>query len=510
MISLILGLFSNPFFDLLGKPMFWLGLGIAVVMGFLIFICIKYPKGGLPVLGVVFALGLVAFDAYCIIQLNLYYNAEGGVHGVLTGIFDTNKVDIVDNLTFEIKNIELTESTEGVYSASITTDQVLSLDSKQSLGIFVNGMPCDTTSEVHSDFAYAEYPYTFYDNDKTAICTDTLILNIAFYENSTYLNLSTKGGTLPVEECVKYWHHYFNKNGFIVKVAPFDSTSKDLGYTSGNISNYSIVKYYVDNKLYKTDSAPIGTVYQLEDYDSNFFYGWRSEDGLLLGEQVVLIKNLNLHIEYVTDYDYVVTFIVDNDHILCPVSEGEFAVEPIEPIKFGYEFLGWTIDGENIVDVTKYPITEDVTFTAKFKYVASWKVLTNKDITVINSNLSFNPLNKTVEVSGLKANDIVRVTLSTFTILDEYDSGCPKAYYVGEGNGYNGGNFDLNDPYNDNIQSLILTSGESYMFENKITSGVGTLTVSCTEDGILTFTGSISNNLVYFADMIISKIEVYK
>ena len=104
MINLILGLFSNPFFDLLKKPVFWIALGIAVVMGFLIFICVKYPKGGLPVLGVVFALGLVVFDAYCIIQLNLYYNSEGGIHGVLTGIFDTNKVDIVDNLTFEITN----------------------------------------------------------------------------------------------------------------------------------------------------------------------------------------------------------------------------------------------------------------------------------------------------------------------------------------------------------------------------------------------------------------------
>ena len=76
MISTILGLFSNPFFDLLGKPIFWLGVGIAVILGVLIVVCIKYPKGGLPVLAFVVSFGLACFDAYCVIQLNLYYNQE--------------------------------------------------------------------------------------------------------------------------------------------------------------------------------------------------------------------------------------------------------------------------------------------------------------------------------------------------------------------------------------------------------------------------------------------------
>ena len=249
MTNMLLGLFSNPVGDMLGQPSFWFGLVAVIGVVFVIVICIKNPKVGGPILITLFAILVLALDIYSIIQLDMYYNTQGGIHGFLTGIFDTNKVQVVDTLTFEITDIELKETTEGVYSASITTDKVLSLDTRASLGVFVNGMPCDTTSEVESDYAIANYVYTFYDNDKFAICTDTLILNFAFYENSTYLSLSTKGGTLPVEECVEYWHHYFNKNGFVVKIAPFTNVSGDVAYGQGDVSNYCTVSYLIDEDI---------------------------------------------------------------------------------------------------------------------------------------------------------------------------------------------------------------------------------------------------------------------
>lgn len=367
MISTILGLFSNPFFDLLGNPKFWLGAAIVGVLVFLIFICIKYPTGGIPVLIGVASLGLVALDTYCVLQINYYYNAKGGIYGALTGIFETNKVEVVDNLTFEIKNIELTESTEGVYSANITTDQVLSLNTKESLGIFINGMPCDTTSEVHSDFAYVEYPYTFYDNDKKAICTDTLILNIAFYENSTYLNLSTKGGTLPVEECVKYWHHYFNKNGFILTVAPFSDVSTDLNYTTGNVSNCSVVKYYLDGELYLIKAYLNGSTLELPLID-NSYSNW------YIGDQIVddsFIVNEDLLIETYTAEvieTYKVKFVNGDQSTSDLVIVGSSLSVPYEPVKEGWNFAGWSTDETSfgIIDVNNYVVESDVVLTAIF------------------------------------------------------------------------------------------------------------------------------------------------
>lgn len=380
MSNTLLGLFSNSFTDLLGNPKFWLGLAVVVVLGFLVFICIKYPKGGLPVLASVVAIGLACLDAYCVIQLNLYYNAEGGVHGFLTGIFETNKVEVVDNLTFEIKNIELTETTEGVYSASITTDQVLSLDSKQALGIFVNGMPCDTTSEVHSDFAYAEYPYTFYDNDKSVICTDTLILNIAFYENSTYLNLSTKGGTLPVEECVKYWHHYFNKNGFIVKVAPFDNVSSGLGYTNGDISNYAIVNYYVNNELYFADCVFKGETIDLISLDNDKFLGWQTKDGTLIYESIMLNENVDLYAKLAdeTTASYTVDFINRGKKTSCVFYEGQDFETPEVSNLSDLTFVGWSKSSstKSLINVKTFVPTGDITLYA----VYSQTIAVNKSV----------------------------------------------------------------------------------------------------------------------------------
>lgn len=381
MSNTLLGLFSNPFTDLLGNPKFWLGVGVIVILCVLIFICIKYPKAGLPVLGGVIALGLVCLDVYCVLQINYYYNAKGGIYGVLTGLLETNKVEVVDNLTFEVKNIELTESSTGVYSASITTDQVLSLDTKQSLGIFINGLPCDTTSEVHSDFAYAEYPYTFHDNDKTAVCTDTLILNIAFYENSTYLNLSTKGGTLPVEECVKYWHHYFNKNSFIVKVAPFDNVSADLGYSKGDISNYAIVNYYVNDELYSSDCVVKGETIQLIELDDNKFLGWQTADGTLIYESMTLNESVDLYAKLAdeTTASYTVDFVNRGKKTSCVFYEGQEFEAPTVSGGSAVTFVGWSksSSSKSMINVNTFVPTEDITLYA----IYSRTVAVNKSIT---------------------------------------------------------------------------------------------------------------------------------
>lgn len=371
MISLLLGLFNNSFTELLGKPSFWFILvgviGLIVVAVF----CIKYPKLGGPVLLSLFGIILVILDVYCIMQINTYYTAEGGIHGKLTGIFNTNEIEVVDNLKFEVKNIELKEKSDGVYSAIITTDQVLSLDTKQSLGIFVNGMPCDTVSEVQSDYAIANYSYTFYDIDNTAICTDTLILNLAFYEKSTYLSLTTKGGTLPVEQCVDYWHHYFNKNGFEVEIAPFNKASGDVSFENGDISNYAVINYYVEGELYSSDCVPKGETVTLIKLDSTEFLGWYTLNDKLVYESIVLNENINLYAKMAdeTTTKYNITFDVSGKQTTCVYYEGQELTEPEVSVPANYEFVGWTNSksSTSTQNLTSYVPTVDTTFYALFR-----------------------------------------------------------------------------------------------------------------------------------------------
>lgn len=57
-----------------------------------------------------------------------------------------------------------------------------------------------------------------------------------------------------------------------------------------------------------------------------------------------------------------------SDLVLESVEEGKVAVNvpEVTPLD-GYEFLGWSVDGENLVDVSHYMITEDTIFEAVYK-----------------------------------------------------------------------------------------------------------------------------------------------
>lgn len=310
---MFLSLFSsNNIFDLLGSFSFWIFVAIAVILGFVIVTAIKYPRVGGPVLLVIFTLGILVFTGYCVIQLNYYYTSEGGIHGKLTGIFKTNEIEVVDDLSFEMTNIELTETTPGLYSASVSLDKAISLDTKQSLGVFVNGMPCDLASEVYEDFAIAKYGYTFYDNDKTAILTDTLTMNFAFYETSTYFELSTSGGS----EAVKYWHYYFNKNGFKVSIAPFDSISSDSNFTTGDVSNFALIEFETPEQTY-TEYFVKGSTITLPTLNSDNglgFIGWAVNGVDLVDSTYKVERSVKLVAVY-KEFDINGTFVND-EHVV--------------------------------------------------------------------------------------------------------------------------------------------------------------------------------------------------
>ena len=113
--------------DLLSSPKFWYTLAIIAVLAIIIVYSLKYWKqGGKFAILSIFIIGISALTIYSGININYYYSAEGGIHGVLSGIFETNKVEVVDDLNFKLTNIELTQKDENTYSASMLSDKVIS------------------------------------------------------------------------------------------------------------------------------------------------------------------------------------------------------------------------------------------------------------------------------------------------------------------------------------------------------------------------------------------------
>ncbi len=299
MISRLFG--TDKLIDMLATPSFWFTLVILIGFIVLLVACLKNPKIGKWVFLVIFCLAWVGLSAYSGVQLNYYYNTSGGIFGQLTGIFNNNEVQIKDNLVFEFKNIELTKSADNTYSATISLNEILSIDSDQ-VGVYINDMPCSYV-ENNSDYVIAKYSYSFLDNDMSILCTDTLTLNFAFYNNLTQLTVSTNGGSTAV----KFWNYYFIKNNFNVRIGESDyNYSSDLEFGTGDISNYVIVTFVNrEETIYQV--YKIGSKVDLPVITDEKFLGWSYENSIIDNSFIV-----NSSITLIAIYDEVSVVVSSN------------------------------------------------------------------------------------------------------------------------------------------------------------------------------------------------------
>lgn len=135
-----------------------------------------------------------------------------------------------------------------------------------------------------------------------------------------------------------------------------------------------------------------------------------------------------------------------------------FAVKP----SFNSEtFLGWTLDGSNLIDVPTYQITQDTTFIAKF---GSWQTVFNDSV----HGGSFDATSSFIELytPGVKAGDKIKFGCPNFKVKDgrEFAGGGFNDWngftYVGKGNG----NFDENDEWYEGEYSGYDVSGSGDVY----------------------------------------------
>lgn len=233
--------------ELLFNASFWYGLLIAAIVIVIVWICGKYPSARVFVLtGVVIVVSVVLLGGsiYCGVNLNAYYNERGGIFGAITGIFETNTSEVVDEMDIKINNIELIQENGDVYTATIMIDKVLDIDDGTQYGIYVNDNFIENIN--NPNYTRAEYTYTFQNNSLTELLTDTLILDFAFDSTSTTLIVTTNGGV----DAVSYWNSYFNKNNFIISIEESNyNPGNDLTYTDGEVEEFYKVDYYLEDSL---------------------------------------------------------------------------------------------------------------------------------------------------------------------------------------------------------------------------------------------------------------------
>lgn len=109
------------------------------------------------------------------------------------------------------------------------------------------------------------------------------------------------------------------------------------------------------------------SVPNVSNSDYKVFNGWKL-NGVITN---VLTYSIYSDLIFYADitYKYLVTFKVENEIYNSQfVVSGSFVVLPKAPTKDGYNFVGWTTDGETIVNLETLAIDENKTFIAKFNF----------------------------------------------------------------------------------------------------------------------------------------------
>lgn len=242
---------------------FWLSL-VLIVGGILVLIaCIRYKNGKYVLKGLAYVALFIflVITAYCGIQLSYYYSASGGVWGEINNYFNPNQVQYVDKYTFELENLVLKQEKDDTYSATITANVALKLDTNKTVDIYVNDIPCSEV-DYSVDYAITDYTYNFYDDNKDLVLSDKLGIRFAFYENSITLKITTQGGQTAVD----YWNSYLAKNSFNIKFVESEKTSDNVDIIVDETNGYKTIKFYAGDEVVLMQSLKTGSILTVPKY----------------------------------------------------------------------------------------------------------------------------------------------------------------------------------------------------------------------------------------------------
>lgn len=136
----------------------------------------------------------------------------------------------------------------------------------------------------------------------------------------------------------------------------FESETQAIATFEFDGSLYNI--QLVTNGGYANVDSPANTQYLI-------FNGWTVNNTIVNLSTYAITQNTKFIADVTHKYD--VSFVVDSDVINTQIiAKNGHATAPANPIKSGYTFLGWTVNGTTVVDPASVSITDTTTFTALF------------------------------------------------------------------------------------------------------------------------------------------------
>lgn len=236
-------------------------------------------------------------------------------------------------------------------------------------------------------------------------------LTLQTQNNSSVVN-ALNAKIAELQKSVSYYEQYLStleSGEQVVATFEFD----------GSVYNIQVVN---KNSLL-TVATPPSTAYVI-------FNGWTVD-----GEPIDLATyRITANTKIVADvtHKYEVNFMVDGENYHNEiVLKNANVTPPAAPTKNGYVFEGWTIDGNSVVNLNAYTVTQNVTFTAKFtkqySVVFKYEDTTLKNETVKSGNYATAPETNSTAYkvfNGWKVNGVAvnvseyRITSDTVFVAD--------------------------------------------------------------------------------------------
>lgn len=160
----------------------------------------------------------------------------------------------------------------------------------------------------------------------------------------------------------------------------------------------------------------------VEDTDYKIFNGWTLNSVIVdvANQKIVSDTTFIADITYKHDVKFMVDETEYNSQI---ITQNSYAVLPEEPTKDGFKFLGWSLDGVEVVDISSHLIVVDTIFIALFEEISEngdfiLYFVTNSG--VIANSTSFTVLDGVVTMHGGSGTPVNGVTYGS--VLLAYSS----------------------------------------------------------------------------------------
>ena len=301
----------------------------------------------------------------------------------------SNNSNIVSSLNAKIQELEKSVAYYEEYIAGLETGtQVVATfefdGSVYNIQIVNKNSIVTVTTPTSTD--YVIFNYWTVNGEQVDLSSYQITTNTKFVANVTYKydvkfmvdneeydgQIVVKNGfaTLP-EEPVKVGYEFdgWSLNGVaVVENVSTIAVTQNVTYQAVFTKLHTVTFMYEDEvkSTQQVRNGEYATDVEVENTTYKVFNGWKASGSFVDIESY----KVNADTVFVADitYKYDVVFMVDNEEYDSQIIiENGYATFPANPIKDGYEFDGWSLNGVDVVEnITTIPITQNVTYKAVF------------------------------------------------------------------------------------------------------------------------------------------------